>query len=104
MLIGSAGRDTLEGGEGRDTITGGRGNDLISTNGDFYNMSAPGDGDADTLIFRAGHGADTVLGFDVGIDRLDLGGRHYSVSENGQGTLLNFGGGDTILLSHVFDF
>ena len=104
VLIGSAGRDTLEGGEGRDTITGGRGNDLISTNGDFYNMSAPGDGDADTLIFRAGHGADTVLGFDVGVDRLDLGGRHYSVSENGQGTLLNFGGGDTILLSHVFDF
>ncbi|WP_189654645.1 hypothetical protein [Paracoccus mutanolyticus] len=45
-----------------------------------------------------------MLGFDVGIDRLDLGGRHYSVSENGQGTLLNFGGGDTILLSHVFDF
>lgn len=104
VLIGSQGRDTLEGGEGRDTITGGRGNDLISANGDFYSTNAPGDGDADTLIFRAGHGADTVLGFDVGIDRLDLGGRHYSVTENSHGTLLTFGGGDSILLSNVFDF
>ncbi|SMO57425.1 calcium-binding protein [Paracoccus laeviglucosivorans] len=102
-ILGSNGNDTLEGGEGRDTITGGRGNDLISANGDYYNSWAPGDGDRDTLIFRTGHGQDTVLGFDGGLDVLDLGGRHYNVVENSQGTLLT-AGNDSILLAHVFDY
>lgn len=104
IIIGSNGNDTLQGGEGRDTITGGRGNDVISANGEYYNPNAPGDGQVDTLIFRAGDGADTVLGFDVGIDILDVGGRHYDVSVNARGTLLNFGHGDSIFLSNVFDF
>lgn len=103
-LVGSKGRDTLEGGEGADTITGGKGNDLISTNGDFYRMDAPGDGDADTLIFNFGDGQDTVLGFDVGIDILDLGGRSYVATETDAGTLLDLGRGDSILLANVFDF
>ena len=104
VIVGSRGNDTIEGGEGRDTITGGRGNDLISANTEWYNRNAPGDGHVDTLIFRAGDGADTVLGFDTGIDILNLGGRSYTATENGQGTLLNLGHGDTILLSNVFDF
>lgn len=104
ILTGSRGNDTLEGGTGRDTITGGRGNDLISANTEYYNRNAPGDGDVDTLIFRAGDGHDTVLGFDTGIDILNLGGRSYTAVENGQGTLLRFASGDTILLSNVFDF
>ncbi|SMO65913.1 calcium-binding protein [Paracoccus laeviglucosivorans] len=102
VVLGSRGNDTLEGGEGRDTINGGRGDDLISANGDFFNMRAPGDGDRDTLIFRAGDGHDTVLGFDTRIDVLDLGGRHYTATENAHGTLLTIGS-DTILLSNVFD-
>ncbi|MTH65084.1 calcium-binding protein [Paracoccus shanxieyensis] len=102
-LVGSNGNDTLEGGEGRDTITGGRGNDLISANGDFFNSRAPGDGDRDTLVFRTGHGSDTVLGFDTRVDVLDLGGRHYNVVEKSQGTLLT-AGSDTILLAHIFDY
>lgn len=104
VLVGSRGNDTLEGGEGRDTITGGRGNDLISANGEFYNLQAPGDGDVDTLIFRRGDGADTVLGFDVGVDILRVDGRDYTATETNAGTLLNFGGGDSVLLSNVFDF
>lgn len=104
VLAGSRGNDTLEGGEGRDTITGGRGNDLIATNGDYYNRNAPGDGHADTLVFQAGHGADTVLGFDVGTDILRTGGRDYLATERADGTLLNFGHGDSVLLSNVFDF
>lgn len=103
LLTGTRGNDTLEGGEGRDTITGGAGNDLISANGDFYRMDAPADGVQDTLIFRAGHGADTVIGFDAGLDVLDLGGRAYVVSDTNQGTLLT-SGQDSILLYGIHDF
>ncbi|WP_312527753.1 hypothetical protein [Paracoccus sp. (in: a-proteobacteria)] len=104
QLTGSRGNDTLEGGEGRDTITGGRGNDLISANGEYYNRNAPGDGHVDTLIFRAGDGHDTVVGFDAGIDILDVGGRNYTAVERSDGTMLTFAGGDTILLANEFDF
>lgn len=102
-LVGSSGNDTLEGGTGADTITGGAGDDLISAANDYYSLSAPGDGDADTLIFRAGHGHDTVLAFDAGLDVLDLGGRDYSADETAAGTLLT-AGQDTILLAGVHDF
>lgn len=103
LITGTAGNDTLEGGEGSDTIEGGAGDDLISTNGDFFDMGAPGDGDADTLIFRAGHGHDTVLAFDAGVDVLDLGGRDYIAADTATGTLLT-AGQDTILLAGVHDF
>ena len=63
-----------------------------------------GDGDRDVLIFRAGDDADTVHGFETGRDVLDLGGRSYSATEVRDGTLLNFGGGDSVLLHDVFDF
>lgn len=104
LIVGSRGNDTLEGGEGRDTITGGRGNDLISANGEWWNRNAPGDGHVDTLIFAAGDGADTVLGFDAGVDILRLGGRSYSATERADGTLLRFAGDDSILLANEFDF
>lgn len=103
QITGTAGNDTLEGGEGRDTIEGGAGDDLISANGDFFNMDAPGDGDADTLVFREGHGHDTVLAFDAGVDVLDLGGRDYIATDTEAGTMLT-AGDDTILLAGVHDF
>lgn len=104
VLTGTAGNDTLEGGEGSDTIEGGAGDDLISANGDYFDFGAPGDGAVDTLIFREGHGADTVLAFDEGVDMLDLGGRDYIVTDTAAGALLDFGNGDTILLAGVDDF
>lgn len=103
ILIGSSGADTLEGGEGADTITSGAGNDLISGNGDYFSWNAPADGDVDTFIFRAGHGADTILAFDSGLDVLDLGGRAYTENVTAEGLLLDFGGGDTIMLANVFE-
>ncbi|CAM3212168.1 calcium-binding protein [Paracoccus nototheniae] len=99
VLIGSSGNDTLDGSEGRDTLRGGQGDDELWV-GDGRN----GDGDRDTLIFRRGDGQDTVYGFDAGLDVLDLGGRDYSAREINQGTLLDFGRGDTVLLSGEFDF
>lgn len=98
ILIGSGANDTLDGSIGADTITGGAGDDQIWT-GDGQS----GDGDADTLIFRAGHGADTILAFDSGLDVLDLGGRTYTENVTADGLLLDFGGGDTIMLANVFE-
>ncbi|WP_405404625.1 calcium-binding protein [Paracoccus sp. Ld10] len=98
-LIGSRGDDTLDGSMGKDTIQGGQGDDEIWI-GDGRN----GDGDRDVLIFRAGDDADHVYGFETGRDVLDLGGRNYSATEVRDGTLLNFGGGDSVLLHGVFDF
>ncbi|MFT4013009.1 MAG: hypothetical protein QM682_06330 [Paracoccus sp. (in: a-proteobacteria)] len=104
VLTGTGGNDTLEGGEGRDTITGGAGNDLISANGDWWaGAAAEGDGDLDTLIFREGHGADTILGFDAGLDVLDLGARAYAVTATTQGVLLT-AGQDSILLAGIHEF
>ena len=58
-LLGLTGRDTLIGGAGNDTLTGGTGNDVL--NG--------GEG-ADSFVFHAGDGADTINGYQRGIDRL----------------------------------
>lgn len=60
-VSGDAGADTLYGGTGADKITGGTGDDLLY----------PGAG-ADTLVFASGHGNDTVSGFDLSEDSLDL--------------------------------
>ena len=100
LLTGSAGDDTLEGGPGRDTIEGGAGDDLISANGASYDPRAEGDGDADVLIFRAGHGNDTVRGFDAGLDVLRFDA-DYSATETADGTLLTHGA-DSVLLDGVF--
>lgn len=99
VLVGSRGNDTLVADEGKDTVTGGAGNDQL-----WIGEGEQGDGDRDVLIFRKGDGHDTVFGFDTGLDVLNLGGRTYTARETADGTLLNFGGGDTVLLSDVFDF
>jgi Ca2+-binding RTX toxin-like protein len=90
-LFGRNGNDTLEGGPGADTLTGGR--------------------HADVFIFARKAGADRITDFSGAEgDRLhlraDLFGtqpsgatvvsRHASVTS--QGVLLDFGGGDSILL------
>lgn len=104
VLIGSAGNDTLEGGSGADTLRGGAGDDLIVAGEEWYNPAAPGDGDADTIIFRAGDGHDTVTGFDAGVDVLDLSGAHYDVEATADGALVTLDTGDTILIAGVEDW
>lgn len=102
VLIGSNGNDTMEGGPGSDTLTGGAGDDLIAANGDWYQLDAVSDGNADTIVFRAGDGHDTVTGFDIGIDVLDIIGA--TVSETEDGTLYTLDTGDSVLIYGVFDF
>ncbi|MCV2448902.1 calcium-binding protein [Paracoccus sp. DMF] len=104
LITGTAGNDTLEGGDGSDTIEGGEGDDLISANGDFFRLDAPGDGDADTIIFAAGDGHDTVIGFDAGLDTVQIAGGEFQAVSTADGTLLTLNSGDTLLLAGIFDF
>lgn len=99
VMVGSRGNDTLVADQGKDTVTGGAGNDQL-----WIGESAQGDDDRDVLIFNRGSGHDTIFGFDTGLDVLNLNGQSYTARETGAGTLLSLGGGDTILLSDVFDF
>lgn len=99
VMVGSRGNDTLVADEGKDTVTGGAGNDQL-----WIGEAEQGDGDRDVLIFHRGTGHDTVFGFDSGLDVLNLNGQSYTARETADGTLLNLGAGDTILLSDVFDF
>ncbi|MEQ9642629.1 MAG: matrixin family metalloprotease [Alphaproteobacteria bacterium] len=63
LLVGHAGDDTIIGGAGVDTLIGGPGNDSL-IGGDPANF----------FVTTPGHGDDTVLGFEDGIDRISLVG------------------------------
>ena len=62
-LIGGKSRDYFEGGDGSDTLRGGKGNDTLwggSPNGDYN--------DADTFVFWAGDGNDTIMDYSYAQD------------------------------------
>jgi Ca2+-binding RTX toxin-like protein len=64
-LDGGAGHDRLEGGFGNDTLDGGLGNDVL----------VGGDG-ADLFVFRPSSGADAIIDFQIGADKIVLDVAH----------------------------
>lgn len=82
VLEGELGNDTLAGGSGSDRLVGGDGNDrLVAEDGqdtliggrgaDVIVLSA--DGARDEVYYeRSGHGGDRIIGFEAGIDVVDL--------------------------------
>ena len=95
QLIGGAGSDLLFGGRGADLLSGGSGDDLLS-----------GDRGEDTLIggagsdrFVIGEGTETILDFEVGIDRLvlPLGVGFDSLNLTVSNGFLNLSNGPTLL-------
>jgi uncharacterized repeat protein (TIGR01451 family) len=69
-LYGEDGEDCLYGGEGDDTICAGEGNDLI--NGQQGNDRLIGGEGNDRFVLRRGGGTDTIIDFELGVDRLAL--------------------------------
>lgn len=63
ILYGTDADNTLDGGQGDDTLIDGRGADSL--------RGGPG---ADIFVFTADGTPDTVLDFEIGVDRLDLSG------------------------------
>jgi Ca2+-binding RTX toxin-like protein len=89
-LSGGAGNDILGGGDGADVLIGGTGDDFLC-----------GDAGADVFVFLAGDGADVIKAFDLTEDALHLVGQTGEVTWTGvdQGVRLDYGDGDTVLLS-----
>lgn len=81
-LIGGSGADHLVGLDGDDRIEGGAGNDLLV-----------GLAGIDTFVFSGAPGADTILTYQPGVDRIDLSAYGIGIDDvvatvNGPNTLL----------------
>jgi Ca2+-binding RTX toxin-like protein len=91
LLSGGVGADTLSGGSGSDTLNGGQGDDFMC-----------GDAGADVFVFSESDGKDTIKGFDVDEDRIELTDvkpENVTWEETNVGLSLHYGSGDTILLN-----
>jgi serralysin len=100
-LIGGDGGDILRGGQGDDSIVGGSGNDFIS--GDRGNDTESGGGGADIFHSSQDAGIDKVLDFNLAQgDRVMLDpGTTYTVSQVGNDTVIDLGGGNEMILAGV---
>jgi Ca2+-binding RTX toxin-like protein len=96
VFNGTAGNDYLSGGWFNDTLIGGDGNDTLSGGaGSSYLDGGSGD---DSLVVRAGSGANTLLGGD-GNDSLSGAGVNYMDGGAGADSLINLsaGGNNTLI-------
>lgn len=108
FLLGGPGNDRMEGGEGADVLHGGSGRDvLIGGAGPDTLYGGPG---ADVFVFALGDGMDRVADFDLAADLIDLSARAISagfgtiqtaISSAAGGTMIDFGGGDRLLLTGI---
>ena len=91
-LSGDDGNDVIQGAAGADRITGGAGNDTVTG----------GDG-ADVFVATVGGGADTVMDFVVGTDRIDATafGSYQSIAQSAADTLITFATGVTMRLKGI---
>lgn len=99
-LCGNGGDDSIEGGAGWDLLIGGRGDDTLN--------GGPG---GDVFVMAPGHGFDTIEDFGDGSDTMDLQAfglsnfadlqSTYTVRDAANGTRIDFGGGDVLLVLGV---
>ena len=109
ILRGGKGEDTLNGGNGSDKLVGGRDNDTI--NGGRGNDRLLGQAGNDTFIYEVGngHGNDTFVDFETGVDTIQLrssGGLSFDTLQFGNrmdGTLVIDGLDGRIILTGYTD-
>lgn len=99
-LLGGLGNDLLLGGDGADRLTGGAGNDTL--NGGADNDLLRGGVGADRFQFDALSGADRIMDFEDGLDRIRLttGPKTFaalSVSQIGDDVLVKWSGGSVMI-------
>lgn len=100
VVYGNQGNDSVFGGDGADTLFGGKDDDVL-TGGAGADLLEGGFG-ADVFVFRSGDGADTVADFRFAEgDRLDFGGRGWTVAATDGGVLVTLDDGETIRLLGV---
>ncbi len=110
LLLGNLGNDTLTAGDGQDVLRGGEGDDLIvgGAGHDFISGDLGNDtetGGAGPTLFHGSQtiGLDEVTNFNYAKgDRIELDpGTTYSVSQVGDDTVIDMGGGNRMVLDHV---
>ncbi|WP_425074244.1 calcium-binding protein [Sagittula sp. S175] len=95
LMFGGTGNDVLGSGTGADTLDGGEGDDTLHI----------GDGEADVIIAAPGMGTDSLMGYDTGIDKIDVTAfgiydvSQITVSDNGTDTTLTFSDGSAIVIA-----
>ncbi|KPQ36560.1 MAG: D-alanyl-D-alanine carboxypeptidase [Phormidesmis priestleyi Ana] len=98
ILSGDAGDDLIWGDDGDDIIMGGVGNDILV--GDNFS----GGSGSDLFVFGNGDGTDTILDFEVGIDRIglvegELTFADLTITQNGNDALLGItSSGETLAI------
>lgn len=70
IAAGGAGRDVVDGGDGNDILRGEAGNDTVV--GGAGNDTLSGGSGKDVFVFESGFGKDVVLGFQKGVDTLEI--------------------------------
>ena len=108
-IRGSEFDDHLTGNGGDNIITGGAGSDTLAGAAGLDNLD--GGGGDDTFVFSPGSEVDVIAGFVAGVgteDRIDLTAMPgiYSLADliatqDGPDTVLDFGGGDSIILENI---
>jgi Ca2+-binding RTX toxin-like protein len=98
-LDGGAGNDSLYGGKGNDTLLGGAGDDFLSgENGDDFLTGGAGN---DRFLLSLGSGSDTIVDFELGIDKFALDNgltfQDLALDRTATGTLLKVASTDRIL-------
>jgi Ca2+-binding RTX toxin-like protein len=97
QITGNGESDKLDGWLGNDTLTGGMGEDTF-----IYSVGTTGS--------RRGGGADHVVGFELGVDHLDLTGvttvhtftaLSALMTDSGSDVVINFGGGNTVTVEGI---
>jgi len=98
LLTGTDLDDVIDGGRGADQIDAGRGNDLL-LGGSGFDVLIGGAG-RDGFVIAPGFGVDSIRDYEVGIDRIVLGGGlnfdDLRLSSRGRDTTLIRAGGDLL--------
>ncbi|MEG4232995.1 hypothetical protein QUA40_12925 [Microcoleus sp. Pol11C3] len=112
LLYGNEGQDTINGDAGSDTLIGGKDNDLLNGGagddwlfGDLGDDTLIGGMGSDRFVLSADGATDTVINFEVGVDKLVLSGgvsfQQLQFSTTPNGTLLQVAGTDRVLANLV---
>jgi phospholipase/lecithinase/hemolysin len=105
LLQGDTGQDILNGGLGKDALTGGLGDDRLD--GGTSDDRLTGNQGSDQFFYRPGDGNDVITDFAKGSDKIDLssfrfqGFSDFTSKANLNGSLINFGSGNTLRLNQV---
>lgn len=91
-LFGGTGRDNLQGGDKKDVLKGGAGRDILD--GGKHNDKLFGGAGPDTFLFVPNAGADTIMDFELGKDKIRLDNvSGISITETATGLRITHTGG-----------